>query len=152
MRGPFGAAKPPMGQLEAPRGRRGEFYWPPVKLSPPTTWSFQLPHLFQLVVLLRRKAQKGGVAMREPWCIAQHAYARPQNVFVDGVYQRAILELSVDMTRRHRHKTQGFPHHDYRSVAWLCHNCGNPAGEEHVRLCEPEDERVPVGCSQVRSY
>ena len=31
---------------------------------------------------------------------------------------------------------------------WFCHNCGNPAGTEHVRLWEAADEAVPVGCEE----
>jgi len=172
-----------IGQLEAPRGRRGEFYCPfgfqrPVKLPPATTWSFQLPHLFQLVVLLRRKANPqlvpwrwlspylatgvsrnlvhglwnllsggqispsedankghkynklGALVYCSPCFDTAISYARPQNVFGDGVYHMATLGLRVDMTKRHRGGRRGS----------MGHNCGNPAGEEDVRL------------SQVRSY
>ena len=83
-------------------------------------------------------------------------YARPQNVFGDGVYHFCVLELRVDLTRRHRRKKLGGEQWTFESDAvvivgvWICSNCGNPKGEEHLRFWVPEDECIPLGCSPVR--
>ena len=81
-------------------------------------------------------------------------YARPQNLFGDGVYHFCVLELRVDMRLRYKHKKEGgvqwtFPSEGVQIVGvWICHNCGNAKGNPHLRFWHPEDECVPVGCSQ----
>ena len=83
------------------------------------------------------------------------SYARPQNVFGDGVYHMCVLELRVDMTKRHKQKRKGgqqwtFPPDAVVIIGvWVCHNCGNRSGEEHLRFWEAEDECIPVQCEQV---
>ena len=82
-------------------------------------------------------------------------YARPQNLFGDSVYHLCVLELRVDMCRIHRHKVAGGGQWTFPSEAvvivgiWICHNCGYVKGSDHLRYWEPEDECIPVGCSQV---
>jgi len=84
-------------------------------------------------------------------------YARPQNVFGDGVYHMVALELRVDMTKRQGQRKSGGVQWTFPSGAciivgcWVCHNCGNVAGNQHLRLWESFDECVPIGFSQVRS-
>ena len=81
-------------------------------------------------------------------------YARAQNVFGDGVYHRVVLELRVDWRAKFATKKTGGNQWTFPSDAvvivgvWFCHNCGNPAGTEHVRFWEAADEAVPVGCEE----
>ena len=84
-------------------------------------------------------------------------YARAQNIFGDGVYNRCVLELAVDLEKRARAKADGGVQWTLPSEAvvicgvWVCFNCGNPKGYPHVREWEPMDECIPFGQSQVRS-
>lgn len=81
-------------------------------------------------------------------------YARAQNLFSDGVYHMCVLELRVDMSKRYKSKAAGGAQWTFPSEAvvivgvWLRHNCGNPKGTDHLRFWDPEDECIPVGCSQ----
>ncbi len=49
----------------------------------------------------------GALVYCSPWFSTAIGYARPQNVFGDGVYHMCILELRMDMTQRHKQKAQG---------------------------------------------
>ena len=84
-------------------------------------------------------------------------YARPQVLFADGVYHRCVLELRVRASDRMSRKKEGgeqwvFPPDAVRVVGfWVCYNCGNEKGHEHLGTWEPELEAVPahgqkVGC------
>lgn len=85
-------------------------------------------------------------------------YARAHNVFGDGVYHMCCLELRVDMRYRHKAKRDGgnqwtFPSHAVRIVGvWICNNCGNRKGCEHLRFWNSEDECIPVGGQQARFH
>ena len=97
----------------------------------------------------------GALVYCSPWFNTAISYARPQNVFGDGVYHMCALELRVGMTQRHKQKAQGGKQWAFPPAAviitgvWVCHNCGNVAGEEHLRYWEAEDECIPLQCEQV---
>lgn len=83
-------------------------------------------------------------------------YARSQNVFGDGVYHCAILELRVNETQRHKRKVAGGiqwtydPEHVYIVGVWFGHNIGNSGGCEHLRFWDCEDEALPRDRVQAR--
>ena len=76
-------------------------------------------------------------------------YARGQNVFGDGVYHCAVLELRVNEKQRFKHKVGGGIQWTYNSEdvyivgVWFGHNIGNCVGYEHLRFWDCDDEAVP---------
>lgn len=102
--------------------------------------------------------QLGALVYCSPRFDTAISYARAQNVFSDGVYHMCVLELRVDMTKRNKSKQAGglqwtFPSGSVIIVGvWVCHNCGNPKGQMHLRFWTPEDECIPLQCEQVHEF
>jgi hypothetical protein len=78
-------------------------------------------------------------------------YARPQNMFGDGVYHRIIFELRVDPERRKRNRARGgvqwvFPCAGVALHAvWIRSNAPPNKGEERVNSWDAELEALPPG-------
>lgn len=83
-------------------------------------------------------------------------YARPHELFADGVYHRVIFELRVDPERRSKERQRGGVQWVFPSAAvslhavWVRPNAPPTKGEERVREWNPQLEALPPGCAPPR--
>eukprot|EP00435_Cladocopium_sp_Y103_P059940 s2421_g21.t1 len=96
----------------------------------------------------------GQLVYVSPHVATATGYARPQNVFGDGVLFRCVLELRVDANNAYRKKQSGgtqwtFEAEQVRIVGvWVCCNCGNEKGTDHLRCWQQDLEIIPVGVTE----
>ena len=82
------------------------------------------------------------------------SYARPQDLFGDGMFHRCILELRVPFANVYKRKAAGgtqwtFDADLIRIVGvWITSNCGNLKGYDFLRCWNSEEEVLPEGITQ----
>ena len=84
-------------------------------------------------------------------------YARPQNLFGDGMFHRCILELRVPFGNVYKRKSTGGEQWTFNADlirivgVWITSNCGNMKGYDFLRFWNPEEEVLPEGITQAGS-
>jgi len=121
------------------------------------TWWYSVWSVLESGVFLESDDRGKGHDFWEPgvYCTPVRStarwYARPHNVFGDGVFHRVIYELRVDPERRKRNRQRGgvqwvFPTEAVSLYAvWVQVNSPPAVGEERVNEWEPELEALPPG-------